>query len=137
MAGELKVYPNKNSPPQDARVLTGSDCPGDKTALDVSICSGTVTSTPGGLTTGGLITEVTLSAVAWTALPAAALANRQGMGVQNESGTQVKLNFATPAGYVGWSVNAGGEFFLDITDAITIYAKAQAGTPTVTVLELA
>jgi hypothetical protein len=137
MAGELKVYPNSKSSPNDAKVLTGTDCGVDKTGLDTFICGGAVGTTPSGLTTGGLVTEVTLSAVAWTALPASALADRNSLGVQNPTGTQIKINFATPAGYVGWIVNANGEFFIDITDSIILYARSAAGAPVVNVMEIA
>jgi hypothetical protein len=97
--------------------------------------TGEITTT--GLTTSGLVTEVVLSSVSWTALPASPLAKRNAISIQNESGIKIKLNFATPAGFVGVSVNDGGERFYNITDQIIIYAKSASGTPTVTVEEVA
>jgi hypothetical protein len=90
-----------------------------------------------GLSVAGRISRVTLNDTTWTALPLSALANRNGVGIQNDSTTQIKLNFdnAEP-GYIGWSLNASGETFIDVTDAITVYAKSQTGTPTITVMEV-
>lgn len=97
--------------------------------------------TPTGLNVGGRISLVTLSAVAWTALPAAALAGRNAMGVQNTSAIEIKLNYdytgPLPAGYEGVTVGAGEERLYDITDNVTLYAKAQAGAPVIQVEELA
>lgn len=95
-----------------------------------------VVATPSGLTTAGVITEVPLTAGAWAPLPAAPLADRNSIGIQNTTAIEIKLNFATPGGFVGWSVKANGEFFIDITDSITINAKAASGTPTITVMEI-
>jgi len=120
--------------------VTGTDFgtdPNKKRLLDVAIKEGSVSSTPAGLTTGGLITVVALNAVTWTALPATPLVGRNGIGIQNESGTALKLNFATPGGYIGWTIADGGEFFVDITESILIFAKAAIGTPSVTIMEIA
>ncbi len=94
--------------------------------------------TPSGLRIGGLVTEVTLSAVAWTALPATALPQRNAIAIQNISAVAIKLNYLdTVVGYVGVTVPSGGERQYDITDAITIYAKASAGAPIIVVEEIA
>lgn len=92
-----------------------------------------------GLTTGGRHKVVTLNAVTWTALPATPLANRNAMAVQNESATNVKLNFDSAAvGFVGMTVLPnGGERQYDITDDILIYGKCAAGSVTVNVEEIA
>lgn len=118
-------------------VTVTKDSPSDKCSLDVNIQSGTVASVPSGLKTAGLITEVTLAVGVWTAIPASSLANRNSMGIQNATGDQIRLNFNPAAATtVGWIVNPNGEFFIDITDNITLYATAVTGTPTVTVMEL-
>lgn len=96
-----------------------------------------VTANFSGLKTGGLVTEVTLSSVAWTALPATALVNRNAMCIQNISAVEIKLNYATPGGYTGVVVPTGTERFYDITDSIVIYARAQAGSPVIVVEEIA
>jgi hypothetical protein len=102
-----------------------------------STLSGTVNAVPSGLRNGGLITEVALNAASWTALPATALPNRNAIAIQNLSGTEIKVNYSSSvAGYVGMVLASGSERYYDITDAIVLYAKASAGTPTVTVEEL-
>lgn len=102
----------------------------------VRVC-GDLDTTPSGLGVAGLITEVTLDSSTWTALPSTAQSGRNTLGLQNTSGTQIKLNFDNSVvGYTGWIVPDGGEFFIDVTNNIAIYAKSQAGTPTITVMEL-
>lgn len=103
----------------------------------VEIKDNGVSATPSGLSTAGVITVVTLNSTGWTALPATALTDRNGIGIQNDSAIQIKLNFDNlEPGYVGWNVNANGETFVDITDAVIIYAKSQSGTPSITVMEV-
>lgn len=99
--------------------------------------SGSFTATLSGLNIAGRLTEVALNAVTWTALPAAPLANRNAMGIQNQSGTEIKLNYSnTEPLYKGVIVGAGSERYYDIKDTITVYAKAAAGTPTVLIEEI-
>jgi len=94
--------------------------------------------TPSGLTIGGKITEVTLNSLTWTALPTTALTDRNGLAFQNPNGVEVKIGFDnTETGYVGWAVNASGEFFIDVSDSITVYAKASSGTPKLVIMEVA
>lgn len=94
--------------------------------------------TPTGLSAGGLVTEVSLNAVTWTALPPVALSGRNAIAVQNYSGTEIKINYSSAiVGYVGMILPTGGERSYDITDTIFVYAKASAGTPTITVEEIA
>jgi hypothetical protein len=97
-----------------------------------------LTASPGGLTTGGKITEVTLNSSSWVALPPTALTDRNGMGLQNPNATAIKLNFDnTEPGYVGWRIAPNGETFLDVKDSIIVYAKAEVGNPTLVVMEIA
>ncbi len=95
---------------------------------------------PKGLQRGGKVTEVVLSSTAWTPLPLNALSQRNAVCVQNNSNIEIKTNYDSfeplPVGYVGISVAAGGERFYDITDSIILYAKAQAGNPTITIEEI-
>ena len=106
-----------------------------------STVTGTVTAKPGGLTVGGLITEVVLSAVSWTALPPTALTNRNQISIQNISGIEIKVNYdsfsALPAGYTGTTIASGSERHYLISDSIHIFAKASSGTPTIQIEELA
>lgn len=92
---------------------------------------------PAGLTTAGLLTPVALDAISWTALPPLALIDRNAISIQNVSGVEIKINYdnAEP-GYVGTVIDSGSERFYNITDAIQIYAKASAGTPTIMIEEI-
>jgi len=92
---------------------------------------------PSGLNVAGKITEVTLASGSWSAIPATPLSNRNAISIQNNSGTEIKVNYDnTESGYVGMIVANGSERFYDITDSIIIYAKSQSGTPTVVVEEI-
>ena len=140
MSKGISLYPTTLTGADTPSNVTGTSVSGDKFAMDVTVKEGTVTGTfiPQGLQTEGLITEVSLNSSTWTALPATALTDRNGLGIQNDSAIQIKLNFDnTEPGFVGWNVNANGEFFIDITEAVVIYAKSASGTPTVTVMEVA
>lgn len=101
----------------------------------------TIGISPSGLNVGGRISQVVLSAVAWTALPPVPLANRNAMAIQNISGTEIKINYdytgPLPGGYEGVTIASTSERFYEITDNVVIYAKAQAGTPTIQVEEIA
>ena len=112
---------------------------GEKHLLDVAIGkSVSLGFTPSGLSIGGEVTEVTLNSSSWTALPATALTSRNGMGIQNDSAVKIKVNFDPgETGFVGWTVQPSGEFFIDVSDAVIVYAKAESGTPTVTCMEVA
>ncbi len=97
----------------------------------------TGTFTPSGLNVAGLLTEVAIDAVAWTALPATPLANRNAISIQNQSGVEIKMQYApATVGYVGVKIAVDGERFYDITDNIIVYAKAASGTPTILVEEI-
>jgi hypothetical protein len=99
--------------------------------------TGNFAAAPEGLA-AGLFTEVTLSDSAWTALPPTALTDRQCVSIQNTSTAQIKINFATPAGYVGVVVEATSERQYNLKDSGVIYAKAEpgSGSPVVGVEEL-
>lgn len=106
----------------------------------VSDVTGTVSGsfTPSGLRNGGLITVVTVNQTTWTALPAAALANRNTLCIQNRSGQQIKINYSSGVvGYVGIAIDDGAERFYDITDDIILYCKSMASSCSVTVEEIA
>lgn len=92
---------------------------------------------PSGLNVAGKITIVALAAGVWTPLPAVALVNRNALGVQNQSATEIKLNYdpLTP-GYTGVIVGAGAERYYDITDNIILYARPSAGAPSIVVEEI-
>ena len=97
-----------------------------------------VTASFSGLRSGGRVTEVQLNALTWTALPAAALLGRNALCIQNNSGTEIKINYnPAQAGYVGIVIPNSAERQYDITEEVVIYGKASAGTPTVYVEEIA
>lgn len=96
-----------------------------------------LTTHPSGLTVAGKITVVSLTAGIWTPLPASPLTGRNALGVQNQSGTELKLNYdPLTVGYVGILVGPGAERYYDITDDIILYAKPIAGSPSIVVEEI-
>ena len=110
-------------------IITGTAV-GDKNALDVFVQSGTVTGelTPTGLKNGGLHTEVTIDHTDWYPLPASNLTSRNQINVQNFSGAEVKINHGSVkpvVGYVGMRIPDQNERFYQITDGITIWARAE------------
>ena len=65
---------------------------------------------PRGLNVAGIITEVTLSDSAWTALPSNALVGRNALAIQNLSGGDIKINYdSSTVGYVGMTIPNGAE----------------------------
>jgi hypothetical protein len=99
--------------------------------------SGPVTGTfqPLGLSIAGRMTVVTLNDSTWTPLPAVPLVKRNGISVQNQSATEIKLNYdPLTVGYVGAIVNTSGERFYDIQDSIILYGKCMPGTGPVDIL---
>ena len=96
-------------------------------------------SKPVGLNIGGLITQVTLNSVTWTALPPTPLDERNAVAIQNQSAVNIKINY-DPAvvGYVGMEVlSPTGERFYNIANPIQLYGKCAAGTCVVLVEEIA
>jgi hypothetical protein len=71
-------------------------------------------------------------------LPATPLEGRNALSIQNTSATQIVLDYVdTNPAYEGVIVGTSAERFYSITDQIIIYAKAQAGTPTIMIEEIA
>lgn len=89
-----------------------------------------------GLTIAGRIIFVTLSSIAWVALPVAPLVNRNAISIQNVSGIQMKVNFVSNLGYVGIIIEDGAERFYNITDDIIIFGRATSGSPIIAVEEV-
>lgn len=103
------------------------------------VVTGDLESTPGGLRNGGRVTIVDLSSGSWTPLPPVPLTNRNAICIQNQSSTEVKLNYAGATGslsYVGIVIPSDGERFYDITDKIQLFAMPASGTVQVTVEEI-
>lgn len=115
--------------------------------LRVAIRAGAIT--PGGLNTGGRVTEVTLTTASWTKLERSGttnpsgsgpLSDRNALGIQNLSGQSIKVAYAESAtlnNLVGITIPDGGQRYYDVKDTIDIYAKAISGTPTITIEEIA
>lgn len=93
---------------------------------------------PSGLKNAGKFTEVEINSSTWTALPATPLTDRNAMAIQNNSNTNVKVNYDNSvSGYEGMTISKrGGERQYDIKDSIVIYAKSESGTVTLDVEEL-
>lgn len=90
-----------------------------------------------GLSIGGKITYVTLNDTTWTKLPAVHLAERNAISIQNQSATEIKIEYDnTVVGYSGVTIRPDGERFYEIRD-VPIYAKCQTGTCVILVEELA
>lgn len=93
---------------------------------------------PSGLQNAGRHTVVTVNASTWTPLPANALSDRNAIAVQNNTATNVKLNYSNAiSGYVGMTIRKnGGERQYDIKDTIILYAKSESGTVNLDVEEI-
>lgn len=106
----------------------------DECAVGV-VVENDVASAPVGLGTTALHTEVTIDDTSWTALPATALTDRKLLAIQNQTGFEIKVtpNSPQPAGYSGWTIIDGGEKFYNITDGLTYYAKAEAGSGSIVI----
>ena len=94
---------------------------------------------PSGLNIGGRVTEVELVDTAWRALPTVALEKRNAIAIQNESGSDIKINYINTVGVtIGMTIKAnGGERYYDISDSIVIYGRSTSGTVNVNVEEIA
>jgi len=99
---------------------------------------------PSGLRTGGRLTNLTLTDGTWVNIPTTSLLNRNTVGIQNESGNFIYVQFdfdgdPNTEGYTtGWKVKDGGEFFMDVKDGIDIWVLPETGsTPLITIMELA
>lgn len=91
-----------------------------------------------GLSIAGKITYVTIDNTQWWALPPVAQAMRNSVAIQNKSGTDILIGF-DPIGSlsIGWLVYNQGEFSIDVTNSIPIYATAiTPGTFNLTIMEL-
>lgn len=94
--------------------------------------------TVSGLSIAGLITYVMIDDTQWWPLPPTAQANRNSVAVQNLSGQSILMNYdpLKPLNE-GWTIYNNGEFSLDVTNSIPIYATATApGTITLVIMEL-
>jgi hypothetical protein len=112
----------------------------NETAVRVSVSGGDLTGnfTVTGLKIGGRVTEVALNSSTWTPLPATPLADRNAMAIQNPSGIEIKINYASDiSGYVGVRIISGAERQYDIGPTIILYGKSESGTPTIYVEEIA
>lgn len=93
---------------------------------------------PSGLNVGGRVSEVTVTSAGWTPLPAVPLAQRNAIAIQNLSQVEIKVNFDNSVlGYVGMVISDGSERTYDISDQIIIYARAQSGSATLNIEEIA
>lgn len=84
----------------------------------------------------GKVTEVTINDTTWTPLPATALVGRKTISIQNQSNSEIKINYnPAQAGYVGMIIKKDGERVYNISDDVIIYAKAITGTATIAIEE--
>ena len=112
----------------------GSPIGPDADGNDAVCVKGTVTVGNSGGSTSGVTTEIsTVNDTTWTALPTTA--NRTTLAVQNQSGVEMKVNFATPAGYVGMIIPPSGERQYNITDGVALNIKSASGSGLTVVAE--
>lgn len=132
MAGNdfIKTYRTEPSTRNELeKAITGTDFPGNKRGLDVSIAGGTAAFTPSGLKTAGRVTMVTVDETQWWPFPATALTARNACVIQNLSGADILVNYSAAAPAAdGISVLNGYERQYDITEAITIYVRRKSGS---------
>lgn len=112
------------------------ECPAGEVAVRVKQCDDLVFR-PSGLTIEGRITIVTINDSSWTALPATPLENRNAISIQNQTDTEIKINFRDDVSYTGVIIAGGGERFYDITDDIIVYARSSSGDADIAIEEVA
>jgi hypothetical protein len=103
-----------------------------------TVTEGTLTGeiSPSGLKNGGRITEVTLIANQWTALPPTPLTNRNALGIQNQSGVDIKVNYPPlPDAYIGWIIPPADSKLYDVTDNIVIYGRPSGNDDVIVIAE--
>jgi len=87
-------------------------------------------------------TAVPISNAAWTAMPTVAGNNRLSLNIQNNTGQEIKVNNATPAGYEGMVIPDQGERIYTIFPKTTanathiVYAKSAVSAVTLDVEEI-
>jgi len=98
--------------------------------------------TPSGGGSTVLYTAVPISNAAWTAMPTVAGNNRLSLNIQNNTGQEIKVNNATPAGYEGMVIPDQGERIYTIFPKTTanathiVYAKSAVSAVTLDVEEI-
>lgn len=93
---------------------------------------------PSGLRNSGKHTIIAVNDTTWTALPSVALLNRNAIAIQNNSDTDIKVNYSdSVVGYTGMTIRKNGaERQYDIKDTILLYAKSESGTVFIDIEEL-
>lgn len=135
MAQSIQGYPQSTSGPDEYREVTTTDISGNKVAMDVAIKEGSVTATFSGLAIAGKVTKVTVDETQWYAFPPTALANRNALVIQNNSGADLLLNYSnsSPANE-GITVPNGYERQYDITPTIVLYLRRKSGSGPIDVM---
>jgi hypothetical protein len=93
---------------------------------------------PSGLSIGGKMTEIALT-TAWVPIPAAALADRNTLIMQNQSDNEgvILINYNNTSGSVGFRLYDGGMKVIGVSDTITLYARMLSGTGKILIDEVA
>lgn len=85
----------------------------------------------------GIITKVTLSDSAWTALPTTALIDRQTVSLQNRSGQNIYVNYVNTANVAdSWVIPDQYERSWPVQEGAVIYARSSSGSVDIIVEEL-
>jgi len=98
--------------------------------------------TPSGGGSSVLYTSLSINNTTWTAVPTTPGNNRLSLNIQNNTGQEVKINNATPAGYEGMVLPDQGERIYTIYPKTTanathiVYAKSIASAVSLDVEEI-
>lgn len=93
-----------------------------------------------GLAVGGRVQIIALDDTAWVALPSSALANRNTIIIQNQSGNGniILLNYDSSASFSeGFRIEDGGYRGTGLTASVTIYGRMLTGSGIACVEEIA
>ena len=94
-------------------------------------------SIPSGLSSFAKITSVLINSDEWTKLPIDQSINRHAINIQNNSNTEIRLQYDPSANYEnGIVMPKNTERYYQITNDIIIYARSSSGNVTLTVEEL-
>lgn len=93
-----------------------------------------------GLSVGGRVQVIALDDTAWVALPSSALANRNTVIIQNQSGNGnvILLNYSPTAPFSeGFRIEDGGYRGTGLTGSVTLYGRMLNGSGIACVEEIA
>lgn len=141
---KIDLYPTTKSAPSTAKVATGTNFAGDKTALDVNVLNGTVTGEVHIQAPTGpfLVTVATITDTASNPL-ASALSDRVAVSIRNKGPATIYLGptsgvTADNAATGGWEIGPDEDFHIELDATEVFYLITPSGqTATIKLLEIA